>query len=616
MEKRLFYRLAGIFLSALCLLAFACKSPANNTTPGEKPPVLVEEITINSGDLTLKTGATASLTVTISPADADNKTVTWNSSRKSVATIDENSGQLTATGIGEAIITAMAKDGSGVCSVGINVTVTNAPILVETITINGGNNVILQAGQTKKLALSVLPAAAGNKNVTWASSDSQKVEVLNQSGDIKAHAEGTAVISAAAQDDSGVKGAITVTVTKADDPAAMTPQEIFDSLKGQKITTNGWADRANSGAGLSYANPANFILIDDASYPVAETKYKAFINANVTNASINSDTGVISGGTVSNDQKFIIISGDIDLSNGRINDGNKSFYDQFDPSTNNRINGDIILNIGSNTTIIGINNARIMFGGIRINNRSNVIIRNVTFYDAHGSTEKNTASSGNSESKASIDALVVQGTSEGVWVDHCKFTDGTCKDLSRNFNHDGAFDIPRGKYVTVSWCEFTNHDKVMLVAGSDSAENAVAEQRQITLHHIYFHGTTQRMPRTRGTQMHIYNNYYENIGNPENSGSFMGPGWGAEFIVENNYFSSKPSGGKTIEWFDTNATYPVKFYYSGNNIADSNTSWWGRASNPKPWEPAYQYMPDANADLPTSVPAEAGPTLAFKKIVP
>jgi pectate lyase len=111
--------------------------------------------------------------------------------------------------------------------------------------------------------------------------------------------------------------------------------------------------------------------------------------------------------------------------------------------------------------------------------------------------------------------------------------------------------------------------------------------------------------------MHVYNNYYNDIGVPGNTGSFMGPGWGAEFIVENNYFGSK--SGKTIEWFDTSAAYPVKFYYSGNNIADSNTGWWGRASDPKPWAPAYQYTLESNAGLPMSVPAGAGPTLVFLK---
>jgi len=466
------------------------------------------------------------------------------------------------------------------------------PILVESVTINEGN-ISLEEGVSVNLTVTALPQNADNKNVNWSSSNANTAAVAPD-GKLTAVNAGTAVITATAADGSGVHNSVTVTVTPPEAPIVyMTPQEIFASLKGQKVTTNGWADIANGGNGLSYANPAVLTLIDDASYPNAKTKREAFTDA------VNNDN-----------DKFIIVSGDIDLGDGVISDADKSYFDAFDPTTHKRINGDIRFNIRSNTTIIGINNARLMFGGLNINNRSNIIIRNITFYDAHGSTEEDT--NFNADSKASIDALTVQGTSDGVWVDHCKFTDGTCNDMVRNYNHDGAFDIPKGKNITVSWCEFTNHDKVMLVAGSDSAENAVAIDRQITLHHNYFHGTTQRMPRTRGTQMHVYNNYYFEIGTGGNTGSFMGPGWGAEFIVENNYFG--PKSGKTIEWFDTNpSTYPVKFYYDGNNIANGNTSWWVRVSDPKPWTPVYQYTPENYSGLPTSIPNGSGTSLKFKK---
>jgi pectate lyase len=387
----------------------------------------------------------------------------------------------------------------------------------------------------------------------------------------------------------------------------MTPADIFNALKGQKIVTGGWADMANNGAGLSYANPSKFTLIDDAGYPNAENKYRAFINANITNANINSSTGVISGGTVNDNHKFIIISGDIDLSNGRINDDDKSFYDKFNSaSPYGRVNGDIILNLGSNTTIIGIDNARIKFGGIRINNKSNIIIRNVTFWDAHGSTEADTQK--NSGSKASIDALVIRGTSDGVWVDHCLFTNGTCTDMTRNYNHDGALDIPQGKNITVSWNEFTNYDKVMLVAGNDDLTDVL--ERQITLHHNYFHYATQRMPRTRGTQMHVYNNYYNDIGVQGNSGYAMGPGRNAHFVVENNFFGSILSG-KVVDFYD-NAEFPAIVWSSGNNktVPRSPND---KTDGGKPWEPSYTYTLEPNGGLQNSIPPEAGPKLVFKK---
>ena len=489
------------------------------------------------------------------------------------------------------------------------------PVLVTNITISNGD-ISLKEGANLKLNVTITPDNASNKNVTWSSS-APEIVAVNDEGIITTVAVGEADIIATAKDDSGVSGKVTITVIP---PMPMTALEIFESLKGQSVITNGWADIYDDGKGVSYANPESLILIDDETYPNPADKYMAFINAFFTNPpNINPNTGVISGGTLNDEHKFIILSGDVDLSDGRISDHNKSFYDQFHgpehTTPHGRVNGDIILNIGSNTTIIGINNARIMFGGIRINNRENIIIRNITFWDAHGSTSQNTQFF--SSSTASIDTLEVRGNSSGIWVDHCKFTNGLCSDLVRNYNHDGGFDIPQGKNITVSWNEFTNIDKVMLVAGSNDLTNPY--DRQITLHHKWFHGNTQRMPRTRGTQMHIYNNYYNNIGVPGNNGSFMGPGVGAQFIVQNNFFGSK-LGNRNIEWFTGDPPPTPLFHYSGNNIADDNYRWWGsdripagRPSDPMPWIPAYEYALDDNAVLPTLIPAKAGPTLVFEK---
>jgi len=562
----------------------------------------VDSVTVAGGDFMLTAiGAEKQLTATVLPSNASDKTLLWSSGNSEIATVSA-SGLVKAVSIGTAVITATARDGSGK-SGGVTVTVSYIP--VQSIAF-ADTDFSLASGNAKALAVNILPANASNKGLNWNSSD-ENTATISSAGVVTAKATGSAVITAVSQDNPTQSCNVTVTVTAV--TGTMSPSEIFNSLKGQKVITYGWADMANGGAGLSYANPSNFTLIDDASYPVAENKYKAFINANVTNANINSATGVISGGTVNDNPKFIILSGDIDLSNGRINDDDKTFYDQFSPtSPYGRINGDIILNIGSNTTIIGINDARIKFGGIRINNKSNVIIRNVTFWDAHGSTDRDTTTTGNSESKASIDALVIQGTSDGVWVDHCLFTNGTCTDMTRNYNHDGALDIPQGKNVTVSWNEFTNYDKVMLVAGNDSLTNVF--DRQITLHHNYFHYTTQRMPRTRGTQMHVYNNYYNEIGVPGNTGYALGPGVNAHFVVENNFFGSILSN-RVVDYYD-NAEFPAIVWSSGNNktVARSAND---KTNGSKPWEPAYIYILEPNEGLQISIPPEAGPKLAFRK---
>ncbi|MDR2344165.1 MAG: Ig-like domain-containing protein [Spirochaetaceae bacterium] len=78
--------------------------------------VAVQSIEISKLSLTLynNTGVnTETLTVVnVLPQNAYNKSVTWSSSDKNIATVDENTGLVTAKGIGEAVITAVTNDGT------------------------------------------------------------------------------------------------------------------------------------------------------------------------------------------------------------------------------------------------------------------------------------------------------------------------------------------------------------------------------------------------------------------------------------------------------------------------------------------------------------------------
>ena len=74
---------------------------------------IVSEISLIKSSATLVKGQTLLLTYTISPDNAEDKSVTWNSSNTAVATVDEN-GEVTAISVGTAIITVTANDGSGV----------------------------------------------------------------------------------------------------------------------------------------------------------------------------------------------------------------------------------------------------------------------------------------------------------------------------------------------------------------------------------------------------------------------------------------------------------------------------------------------------------------------
>jgi uncharacterized protein YjdB len=78
--------------------------------------VAVSGITLSQAAATLIEGETLTLTATITPDNATDKTVTWSSSDATVATVDAN-GKVTAVAEGAAAIIATAGDKTAVCVV-------------------------------------------------------------------------------------------------------------------------------------------------------------------------------------------------------------------------------------------------------------------------------------------------------------------------------------------------------------------------------------------------------------------------------------------------------------------------------------------------------------------
>lgn len=73
----------------------------------------VEEIILSETSVNLQLDERVTLTATVLPEDADNKTITWESSNEDVAEVNR-SGRVTANAEGTCIITCRAADGSGV----------------------------------------------------------------------------------------------------------------------------------------------------------------------------------------------------------------------------------------------------------------------------------------------------------------------------------------------------------------------------------------------------------------------------------------------------------------------------------------------------------------------
>ena len=87
------------------------------------------------------------------------------------------------------------------------------PVKVSSITLNQSSLTLTSKGQTASLAATVTPDNAANKNITWSSSNSSVVTVVD--GTVTAVANGTADITATAADGSGVSAKCSVTVKMA-----------------------------------------------------------------------------------------------------------------------------------------------------------------------------------------------------------------------------------------------------------------------------------------------------------------------------------------------------------------------------------------------------------------
>ena len=168
-------------------------------------PVYVTKITLDTTNVTMWAGATRQLGVSIEPANADIKTVTYGSSNPDVATVS-NTGLITAKKKGTTTITVTAADGSGKsasCAV-----IVKQPVTGIQITPNGYT---LVKGDVKQLSAVVSPADADNTGVIWASSN-PNIAAVSADGRVTAVNEGSCVITATCKDNASISASCTIVV--------------------------------------------------------------------------------------------------------------------------------------------------------------------------------------------------------------------------------------------------------------------------------------------------------------------------------------------------------------------------------------------------------------------
>ncbi|UTY32932.1 Ig-like domain-containing protein [Treponema putidum] len=159
----------------------------------EDKKVSVEGVTLDKTELNLGVGESTKLTATINPANASNKTITWDSNKPDIAEVDQD-GTVRGKAEGKAVIRATTQDGNKTASCTIQVKF----IPVESITLNT-TALELLSGKSSKLTATINPANASNKTIMWAS-DKPAIAEVDQNGNVTGKAGGTAVIRATTKD--------------------------------------------------------------------------------------------------------------------------------------------------------------------------------------------------------------------------------------------------------------------------------------------------------------------------------------------------------------------------------------------------------------------------------
>lgn len=242
-----------------------------------------------------------------------------------------------------------------------------------------------------------------------------------------------------------------------------------------------------------------------------------------------------------NAAKIIKVAGTIDMTEGT------PFANTADQKVRGRVR------LPSNTTLIGEGpGAGFVNAWLDITSVSQVIVRNLHIVapcDVGPVWDPTDGALGNWNS--AYDAIGIV-TATQVWIDRNTITDAPVTDDTLPIEngkvkqcHDGAIDITKGAdLITVSYNVVTAHDKSMLIGGSDS-QTSDAGKLRVTIANNVFSGVTQRVPRVRFGQVHVFNNYFagSKTASPYAHSYSIGVGKAGNVLSQANVFAVDGAAG-------------------------------------------------------------------------
>ena len=197
-------------------VGFYLRSPWKRFNNIPYTPIKGESIKLDSTEIKLELGQSHEITCSLFPLNATSEITISSSDDKIVKIADFNRiseldynhndwlAKIETPGIGTAEITVTCDNVSAKCIV------TVTPVFTKSITLNK-SSLELEVKSTAQLTAKVLPEDATNKKVKWSSS-ADSIASVDDTGKVKAHAVGTATITATSTDGSNLTADCIVTV--------------------------------------------------------------------------------------------------------------------------------------------------------------------------------------------------------------------------------------------------------------------------------------------------------------------------------------------------------------------------------------------------------------------
>lgn len=154
-----------------------------------KPPVPVEDFTVEPLEQEVQVGSTFYITPVFTPADASNQKVKYQTSDEAIATVDEN-GLVTGVALGQTTIVCQSVEGNIIAT--CKVTVIKPYVNVISFTITPIEQEV-QTGSTFQITPVFTPEDATNQKVTYQSSDAS-VATVDEKGVVTGVAKGNTTV--------------------------------------------------------------------------------------------------------------------------------------------------------------------------------------------------------------------------------------------------------------------------------------------------------------------------------------------------------------------------------------------------------------------------------------